>query len=161
MIPSGLPRTGERAPSFVGRSHHGETLELDSLAGAPALLMFYPFAFSEVCGSELRALAARQAELRGTGAKVLAISCDPLHSLRAYAKTLQAGAHELGFDLLSDFWPHGEIASRYGSFDAQRGAAKRVSFLLDSQLRVAHIQSVPNSQVRNLDETLRVLKGLR
>jgi alkyl hydroperoxide reductase subunit AhpC len=37
-----------------------------------------------------------------------------------------------GFELLSDFWPHGEVASRYGVFDDARGLAVRGSFLLDA-----------------------------
>ncbi|GAA1143136.1 redoxin domain-containing protein [Nesterenkonia lutea] len=160
MTRAPLPVVGERAPDFLGRSHHGETVTLESLAGAPALLMFYPFAFSSVCGSELRALAARGGQLGETGATALAISCDPVHSLRAYAESLRPDDAELPFSLLSDFWPHGEIAGRYGAFDPVQGAAQRKSVLLDSELRVAHLQSVPAGQARDLDETLRVLARL-
>lgn len=151
---------GERAPSFAARTHHGESITLEKLGGAPALLMFYPFAFSAVCGSELRSLASRGAQIRDIGATVLAISCDPLHSLRAYAESLRIGGDELPFSLVSDFWPHGQIAGSYGVFDSERGTANRTSVLLDTQLRVAHLQSVPNAQARDLDETFSVLAGL-
>lgn len=166
MTPSPLPELGEQAPGFSGRSHHGEVLELDRLAGSPVLLMFYPFAFSRVCDSELAALVARRDRVRSTGARVLAISCDPVHSLRAYAQTLgadrsEAESSELPFDLISDFWPHGEIARRYGCFDQVKGAAQRSSFLLDSTLRLAHVQSVPPGTARDLDEALRLLGRLR
>lgn len=168
-----LPVTGEQAPAFSGRTHHGEVIELARLAGTPVLLMFYPFAFSRVCGSELQTLVARRDQVRASGARVLAISCDPMHSLRAYAQLLAAGSTtdstdptagesgELAFDLVSDFWPHGEIAQRYGAFDAIKGAAQRRSFLLDSALRIAHVQAVPAAEARDLDEALLLLGRLR
>ncbi|MGJ9371559.1 redoxin domain-containing protein [Nesterenkonia sp. CF4.4] len=174
MTDSPLPVAGEQAPGFSGRTHHGEVIELARLAGSPVLLMFYPFAFSRVCGSELQALMARQDAVRASGARVLAISCDPMHALRAYAQMLAADSttdtttdfaqiesRELPFDLVSDFWPHGEIAQRYGAFDATKGAALRRSFLLDPRLRVAHVQAVPAAESRDLDEALRLLGRLR
>ncbi|GAA1109345.1 redoxin domain-containing protein [Nesterenkonia jeotgali] len=174
MTGSRLPRIGEPAPEFSGRTQHGEVLELDQLRGTPVLLLFYPFAFSRVCDSELQALAARRGSIRETSARVLAISCDPIHSLRAYAEMLRSEhradpasdsdpasrAGELSFDLVSDFWPHGEIAQRYGAFDPVTGAAQRISFLLDSELRLAKVDSVPATQTRDLDATLAQLARL-
>ncbi len=156
---------GASAPGFSARSQHGETVSPDDLAGSPSLVMFYPFAFSRVCGSELAELHARREEFEGTGARVLTISCDPMHALRAYAEALaensaQQSRRSVSFDLLSDFWPHGEIASAFGVFDAGRGAAARTSFLLDAQLTVRHVQQAELSERRDLDETLRVLKTL-
>jgi peroxiredoxin (alkyl hydroperoxide reductase subunit C) len=46
-------------------------------------------------------------------------------------------AEGLGFPLLSDFWPHGEVAHAYGALDHERGTARRVSVLVDAQGRVA------------------------
>lgn len=186
MTASRLPRIGEPAPGFSGRTQHGEVLELDQLRGTPVLLLFYPFAFSRVCDSELQALTARRGSIRETSARVLAISCDPIHSLRAYAEMLRSEdradpasdsdpapdsdptsdsdpasrAGELSFDLVSDFWPHGEIAQRYGAFDPVTGAAQRISFLLDSELRLAKVDSVPATQTRDLDATLAQLARL-
>ena len=48
--------------------------------------------------------------------EVLAISTDPTYSLRVFADT-----DGLNFPLLSDFWPHGAVASAYGVFDADAG----------------------------------------
>ena len=50
------------------------------------------------------------------GARVLAVSCDAMYTLRAYADT-----EGIAFDLLSDHWPHGAIAQAYGVFDERRG----------------------------------------
>jgi peroxiredoxin len=58
---------------------------------------------------------------------VVAISCDAMFALRAYADT-----ERIGFDLLSDHWPHGAIAKAYGVFDDQVGCALRGTFVLDA-----------------------------
>jgi mycoredoxin-dependent peroxiredoxin len=137
--------TGDRAPGFRARNHHGETVTLDELlAGADGrgaaagndhleppgdglvLLVFYPWAFSGICTGELAALRDGHAELAAAGVRVLAVSCDAMFTLRAFAE-----AEDLPFDLLSDHWPHGAIAREYGVFDDQAGCALRGSFLLD------------------------------
>jgi alkyl hydroperoxide reductase subunit AhpC len=35
--------------------------------------------------------------------------------------------------LLSDFWPHGEVAKSYGVFLEERGMATRGSFIIDKE----------------------------
>ena len=123
------PSTGERAADFRTRNHHGETVTLHELvAGSdgPALLVFYPWAFSGICTGELAALRDGHAELAAAGVRVLAVSCDAMFTLRAFAE-----AEDLPFDLLSDHWPHGAIAREYGVFDDEAGCALRGSFLLD------------------------------
>lgn len=123
---TGSPGVGAPAPDFAARNQHGQTVSLADLRGAPAVIIFYPWAFSGICTGELHALRDRLADFRAVGAWVLAISCDAMFSLRAYAE-----AEQLDFDLLSDHWPHGGIARRYGVFSADAGCALRGSFVLD------------------------------
>ena len=89
--------------------------------------MFYPWAFSGICTRELRTLRDDLGRFQAAEAQVLAVSCDPMFALRAFAD--QEG---LTFDLLSDHWPHGAIAQSYGVFDADLGVARRGSFVLDA-----------------------------
>ena len=135
----------DRAPDFRTRNHHGETVTLVDLVAqtegrstvggddppAPprnggVLLVFYPWAFSGICTGELAALRDSHAELSAAGVRVLAVSCDAMFTLRAFAE-----AEDLPFDLLSDHWPHGAIAREYGVFDDEAGCALRGSFLID------------------------------
>ena len=123
------PAEGDRAPDFRARNHHGETVTLSGLvegSGGPVLLVFYPWAFSGICTGELAALRDGHAELAAAGVRVVAVSCDAMFTLRAFAE-----AEDLPFELLSDHWPHGAIAREYGVFDDEAGCALRGSFLLD------------------------------
>ncbi|MDR5711720.1 redoxin domain-containing protein [Nesterenkonia flava] len=155
---------GQPAPRFTARTQHGETLTLEELAGRPVLVMFYPYAFSRVCTSELQAMAARAPEVRDSGAEVLAVSCDAVHTLRAYGAELSsglpAGEVELPFRLISDFWPHGELAQAYGVLNSATGAPERTSIILDAQLLVRHVIASPAGQARDLEQTLQLLRGL-
>ncbi len=118
---------GDRAPDFALRDQHGATVELASLRGDRlAVVMFYPYAFSRVCSSELAGVRDVLPSLDPERVQVLALSCDPMFALRAFAD-----ADGLTFPLLSDFWPHGAVASSYGVLDAERGCARRSTFVLD------------------------------
>lgn len=120
-------RVGSGAPEFASRNQYGEPLGLAELAGAPALVVFYPYAFTGICTGELRAIQDLLPRFTEAGARVLAISCDSMFSLRVFAE--QEG---FGFDLVADHWPHGEIARAFGVFDERSGCALRGSFVLDA-----------------------------
>jgi peroxiredoxin len=118
---------GQPAPAFTARNQYGELLTVNGLRGAPAVIIFYPWAFSSICRDELAAVRDDHENFRVLGARVLAVSCDAMYTLRAYAD-----AERITFDLLSDHWPHGAIAQAYGVFDEESGCARRGTFVLDS-----------------------------
>ena len=62
--------------------------------------------------------------------QVLGVSVDTPFSLKAWAE--QEGYQ---FPLLSDFWPHGEVAQAYGVFNDKAGMALRGTFLIDTRGR--------------------------
>jgi peroxiredoxin len=120
-------KLGQSAPGFTARNQHGELLTVNGLRGAPAVIIFYPWAFSSICRDELAAIRDDHERFVAVGARVLAVSCDAMYTLRAYAD-----AEGIPFDLLSDHWPHGAIAQAYYVFDEESGCARRGTFVLDS-----------------------------
>lgn len=143
---------GERAPDFRSRNQHGQTVTRDDLRGAPAVLLFYPWAFSSICTGELRSLRDQWRRFDELDARVLGISCDAMFTLRAYAE-----AEGLTFDLLTDHWPHGAIARSYGVFDDEAGCALRGSFLLDGEgvVRWSTVNGI--GEARDIEEHLTAL----
>ena len=125
---SETPARGGPAPDFTLRDQHGQDVTLSTaVKDGPVLVVFYPFAFSGVCTGELCALRDELASFTDAGVQVLAVSCDPTYALKAYAS---AQGYEFG--LLSDFWPHGQVAQAYGVFNEGPGMANRGTFLVDS-----------------------------
>ena len=142
---STTPLPGEAAPDFTLPDTHGTPVRLSALRGAPVALVFYPFAFSGTCTGELCELRDNLADFEAAGVRLLAVSCDPMFSLRAWTER-----EGFGFDLLSDFWPHGEVAKAYGVFSPTNGAAVRGSFLVDDAGVVRWSVVNPRSQARDL-----------
>lgn len=147
---------GERAPAFALQDQHGTPVSLSDFAGEKNVVaVFYPFAFSRVCTSELREIRDHLGDLANDTTQVVAISCDHMFSLRAFAE------HEgIDFPLLSDFWPHGAVASAYGIFNEETGAPGRATFIVDREgvLRWQVENEVP--QARNIDDYRSVLAEL-
>lgn len=118
---------GQEAPDFELKDQHGQAVRLSDLRGEKnVVLVFYPFAFTPTCTGEICSIRDEGSALAGDDVQVLAISCDPSPSLRAFAE--QQG---VDYPLLSDFWPHGEVSRAYGVFLEERGMATRGTFVID------------------------------
>jgi len=118
---------GSEAPDFTLNDYNKQPVQLSSFRGdKPVLLVFYPFAFSGICTGELCQLRDEFADYDNKGVQVLGVSVDTPFSLKAWAEK-----EGYQFPLLSDFWPHGEVARAYGVFNEQAGLAVRGTFLID------------------------------
>ncbi|MHA7276812.1 peroxiredoxin [Arthrobacter sp. HLT1-21] len=152
---SRVPAVGEAAPDFELANQFGEPVRLSSLHGTPVALVFYPFAFSGVCTVELCELRDNLAMFDDDGVRLLGISVDSRYTLRSYAQD-----QGLRFDLLADFWPHGDVAARYGAFDTTRGYAERVTFLIDAAGIIAATFRTQLGEPRHLDDYRAALTAL-
>lgn len=147
-------QVGTSAPTFALRDQHGQTVELAGVRGGPVVLVFYPFAFSRICTGELVELRTLSRELED--GRLLAVSCDPIFALRAFAE-----AERLEFALLSDFWPHGAVARAYGVFDDDRGCPRRSTLLLDQDGVIQWSVHNPAGQARSAEDLRRALSGVQ
>ncbi|HET7691222.1 MAG TPA: peroxiredoxin [Nocardioidaceae bacterium] len=144
---------GAEAPDFALRDQHGTTVTLSSYRGRAVVLVFYPWAFTRVCEGELRTLQELLPEFQNDTTALLAVSCDPMHSLRAFAE-----ADGLTFPLLSDHWPHGEVSRAFGVFNEATGAANRSTFVLDGTGVVAWAVHNAFPQARDVEDYRKVLR---
>ncbi|MBL0886171.1 peroxiredoxin [Myceligenerans indicum] len=137
---------GRPAPDFTLPDTHGTPVHLADLRGQTTLVVFYPFAFSGICTSELCELRDNIEDFETVGVRLLAVSTDPVFTLKAWQQ-----AEGFGFDLLSDFWPHGAVARSFGVFDDESGHALRGSFLIDADGIVRWRVLSPRGQSRDLE----------
>jgi peroxiredoxin len=123
------PQIGDVAPDFELRSQHGERTRLSDFQGSKSVVVvFYPFAFSGICTQELCEIRDDLSLFQNDSVQVLAVSCDSVQTLRAFAER-----DGYDFPLLSDFWPHGAVTRSYGVFNEKFGVAVRASFLVDTE----------------------------
>jgi mycoredoxin-dependent peroxiredoxin len=147
---------GEQAPDFELKDQHGTPVRLSELRGQKnVVLVFYPLAFSGVCSGELCALRDDFPAVSREDTELLTVSVDSTFTHRAWADQ-----EKFEFGLLSDFWPHGDVAKAYGVFDAERGIAVRGTFIIDKQGVVAWKVVNPIPQARDVADYTKALAGL-
>ena len=135
---------GSAAPDFTLPNQHGEPITLSQFRGRHnVVLLFYPWAFTGVCTGELCEIRDRIASFDNADTVTLATSCDAKFSLRVFAER-----EGFTFSLLSDFWPHGEVARQYDVFNDTAGAALRGTFIIDREgiVRYRVINAIPDAR---------------
>jgi mycoredoxin-dependent peroxiredoxin len=146
---AGLP-VGSPAPDFSLSSQHGEQLVLtELLAEQKVLLVFYPFAFSPVCGGEMDQLIGLHDRFVEAEISVVGVSVDSKYALQAWSE--QKG---IPFRLAADFWPHGRVAQEYGVFNGDNGMAVRGTFLISRDGAVEATVVNPRTDARDFTEFL-------
>jgi glutaredoxin len=88
-------------------------------------------------------------------AQVLGISVDSVPCLVAWAKSLGG----ITYPLLSDFFPHGEVAQRYGVL-REDGRSERALFIVDKQGIVRYVDVHDIDDQPDNEELFRVLAEL-
>jgi peroxiredoxin len=87
--------------------------------------------------------------------QVLGISVDSTDTNRAWAESLAVES----VLLLSDFWPHGEVAQAYGVL-REGGFTERATFIVDREgiVRFKHIYDI--NELPDNDELFEALRAL-
>ena len=147
---------GDLAPDFELTDQHLTPVRLSDFRGSRnVLLVFYPLTFTSVCGGELAALRDRLPDFEGEKVTVLGISTDSSAVHRAYDDR-----EYLGFQLLSDFWPHGAVSRAWGVFDETSGMARRGTFLVDPSHTVRWRLDLEPGQMREVEALHRAVRDL-
>jgi len=124
-------QVGQKAPDFSLYDTTKKKVSLTDLKGKNVLLLFFPFAFTSTCTTELCAIRDDIARYNNANAEVLGISVDSVYSLAKYKQE-----QGYNFPLLSDF--NKETSAAYGSLYAEwklnmRGVSKRSAFIVDKE----------------------------
>ena len=116
---------GDPAPAFTLHDTEKNPVSLTDLEGT-RLIVFIPNPFTGVCDDEACALRDNLSELEDLDADVVVITA---HARPTNAKWAEENG--LRFPVLSDFWPHGNVARAYETFNEELGIANRTTFVVD------------------------------
>jgi len=123
-------KTGQPAPDFTLRSVAGERVRLKDFRGKKnVVISFVPAAFTPVCSDQWPGYNLARPLFESHDAVLLGITVDNIPTL--FAWTRQMGT-ELWFPVLSDFWPHGAVAGKYGVLRTD-GVSERALFFVDKK----------------------------
>ncbi len=148
------PRVGDPAPDFEAQATGGKTIRLSDLRGHWVVLYFYPKSFTPGCTTQACTLRDAYEKIQSLGAVILGVSLDDLETQERFK-----AEYKLPFDLISDH--DKKIAKAYGVLGMGGLYAKRVTFLIDPEGRIAHIfeKVDPARHDREVYETLSKLQA--
>ena len=146
---------GDRAPEVTLPSHENQQVPLSSLwKDGPAVLLFFPLAFTSTCTAELCAMSEDYAQFQRGNTVVLPISVDSVPTLREFK-----AKEGMTVELLSDF--HREVSRSYGVLNEAKFFSNRAYVLIDAtgSVRWAY-QEANNSERRENAELLAQMAAL-
>lgn len=128
-------KVGQPAPDFTLPSVSGEKISLSQLRGKKnVVLSFVPAAWTPVCSDQWPGYNIAKDIFTQNDAILLGITVDNIPTL--FAWTNQMG--QLWFPVLSDFWPHGAVARKFGVLRSN-GVSERALFVIDKNGIIRYI----------------------
>jgi peroxiredoxin len=146
---------GNKAPDFTLKDQNSKTLRLSGFKGQKVLLSFRPLAWTAVCHDQMRLLEENHLRFDESNTVALGIGVDSVPSNKAWAQSMDIKNTRL----LSDFWPHGEVARLYGIFRDKDGFSERANILVDEEQKVVFVQVYPTSQLPEIEPIIDLLKS--
>ena len=145
---------GDLAPDFTLTNQFGENVTLSDFRGKkPVVMVFYPLSFSGICTGELCELRDNFDRFDRENVELLAVSVDSKFVQKMFAE------HEgYKFSVLADFWPHGDVASKFGVFIDKAGISGRANFIIDENGKIIFVRIYERSEIPDIEEIIRFLK---
>lgn len=135
------PKAGDKAPAVAAKDENGKDWKLADFAGKKSVLLyFYPKDNTPGCTKEACGLRDRMGDLQKDGVEVVGVSFDNAASHKKFIAD-----HSLNFHLLVD--TDGKIADAFGTRMTERPMAKRVSFLIGKDGKIAHVTDNKDAMV--------------
>lgn len=146
----------DMAPDFTLKTISGRTVSLSGFRGiSNVVLSFVPAAWTPVCSDQWPGYNLARPLFEKNDTILLGITVDNLPTLFAWTRLMG----DLWFEVMSDFWPHGQVADVYGVLRGD-GMAERALFVIDKQGRIRFIH-VGNINVRpELGNLINVLESI-
>ncbi|MBU6997000.1 MAG: peroxiredoxin [Theionarchaea archaeon] len=149
-----LINPGDQAPDFALKDQNGKEIQLSHNRGNKVLLSFHPLAWTKVCAEQMKSLEQHWHVLEKAHARAFGLSVDSVPCKKAWADHL--GIRNI--QLLSDFWPHGEVSGKYGLFREKDGFSERANVVIDEDQKVVMVKVYPISQLPDIGEVLEIMQ---
>jgi peroxiredoxin (alkyl hydroperoxide reductase subunit C) len=150
-------KVGDRAPNFTLPSVSGEKVSLNQYQGKKnVVLSLVPAAWTPVCSDQWPGYNIVRGIFDQHDAILLGITVDNIPTL--FAWTNQMG--KLWFPVLSDFWPHGAVARKYGVLRSN-GTSERALFVIDKKGVIRYIDVHDINQRPPLEDLVGALEKLQ
>lgn len=149
-------KVGDKASDFELFDQNKKKFKLSDFKGKRVLLSFHPLAWTSVCAKQMQSLEKNFAEFKKLNTIAVGINIDSVPSKNAWAKTLKIKKTRL----LSDFWPHGQIAQMYGVFRDKDGFSERANIIINENQEFDFINIYEIPELPEIKEILTYLEEI-
>ena len=147
---------GDRAEDFTLKDQNGKEFSLADYREKRILLSFHPLAWTSICAQQMQSLETKKQIFDSLNTVAVGISVDTIPSKKAWARSLEIENTRL----LSDFWPHGEVAELYGIFRTKDGISERANIIVNENGMVAFFKVYPIGELPDIQEIINHLKKM-
>lgn len=145
-------KIGQSAPDFVLKDQHNQELRLRDFRGRKVLLSFHPLAWTKVCARQMQSLEKGFKTLDLLNTYPVGLSVDAVPAKHAWGRALKIRS----LRMLSDFWPHGEVARKLGLL-RKEGFSERTNIIVDEYGKIIWFKVYPIKELPDLKEIIRYL----
>ncbi|MCX5842152.1 MAG: peroxiredoxin [Deltaproteobacteria bacterium] len=150
-------KVGKPAPDFTLKSVSGDAVSLKQYRGKKnVVISFVPAAWTPVCSDQWPGYNIIKDMFDQYDAILLGITVDNIPTLFSWTK--QMG--NLWFPVLSDFWPHGAVAKKYGVLRSD-GTSERAVFVIDKKGIIRYIDVHDINKRPQLEDLIKELEKLK
>ncbi len=150
-------KAGDKAPDFTLPSISGDKVSLSGYLGRKnVVLSFVPAAWTPVCSEQWPGYNLVRSMFEEKDSVVIGITVDNIPTL--FAWTTDMGG--VWFPVLSDFWPHGQVAEKYGILRTN-GVSERALFVIDKQGVIRYIDVHDINERPDLESLMTELQKLK
>jgi peroxiredoxin/glutaredoxin len=147
---------GDLAPDFTLPSQLEQAIRPSEYRGKKnVILAFFPLAWTPVGSDQIPSYQAALDRFEGMETQVLGLSVDSVPSLKAWADSLGG----ITYPLLSDFYPHGQVAELFGVLRAD-GRTERAIFIIDKRGRIRYMDIHDIDKLPNNDDLFEALGAI-
>lgn len=149
-------KVGNKAPDFTLPSISGEKVSLSQYRGKKnVVISFVPAAWTPVCSDQWPGYNLVKDIFDQHDAILLGITVDNIPTLYAWTRPMG----DVWFPVLSDFWPHGKVAQKYGVLRSN-GVSERALFVIDKKGIIRYIDVHDINKRPPLEDLARELEKL-
>ena len=149
-------KTGQMAPDFTLPAISGQKITLSQYRGKKnVVLSFVPAAWTPVCSKQWPGFSSIKDYFVKGDTELLGITVDNIPTLYAWTQVMG----NIWFEVLSDFWPHGAVADKYGVLRSG-GLSERALFFIDKKGIIRGIVVTDINKQPDLDVCITELEKL-
>ena len=153
-------KAGQRAPDFTLPEIGGRSVSLSDYRGRKhVVISFVPAAWTPVCSYQWPAYHLARDLFESHDAVLLGITVDNVPTLYAWTNQMVEEGAKLWFPVLSDFYPHGQVAAQYEVLRSE-GVSERALFVIDREGIIRYIEVYDINERPPLRGLIRALKKL-